>query len=157
MKSKKIIYFIILFVSICYPVFAIKRITFCQYCYNFQSNIIKAIEDYNKEKEKPIDCDSLNGSIENLIKELINSGFLKESYNREKCSYAAKDGTIYCEYHGSLNRSIAMSSKAKRDKFFYDLRFEIFYYTVYYPLPLIIIVTIIIIITICFYTFRKKE
>ena len=157
MKSKKIIYFIILFISICYPVFALKKISYGHDCYEFQRNILEALEDYNKKEENPIDYSSLNGRIENLIKELKNSGYLKKSYTGEKCSYAAKDGAIYCEYHGNIGGSIKMSPEAKREKFFYNLRFEIFYYTVYDPFPLVILVTIFIIIIICFFTFRKKQ
>ena len=77
--------------------------------------------------------------------------------NIDDSKYFSNNYNLYCEYHGSANGRIKPSKKFLKFQRDSEIRFTIWYYTQYDPLPLMAITVISAIVIFFIFAIKKKK
>ena len=167
---------LILFFLICFcttNVYALKKKRHGSQCRQNQIKIINAITKFEEANNNLLDYSK---GFDYVTKELSAAGLLDEYLmleDKENCKYRFEykgnpdtfnDSKyfsdyydLYCEYHGSADGRIKPSKEFEKFLRDSEIKFAIWYFTVYEPLPLFVLMVIGAIILTLIFIFKKKK
>ena len=172
-QNKTLILILFFFICFCTNAYALKRIRHGSQCRQNQKKVIDAIIKLEEAKNNLLDYSK---GFDYVINKLLSDGFLDKSLDledKDKCKYRfeykgnpesfndskyfSEYYDFYCEYHGSFNGKIKPSKEFQKFLRDSDIRFNIWYYTVYDPLPVLALIVIGAIILTFIFIFKKKK
>jgi hypothetical protein len=167
---------LILFFLICFcttNAYALKKVRHGSQCRRNQEKVIEAIVKFEEANNNLLDYSK---GFDYVAKELNDAGFLDEYLpleDKENCKYrfeykgnpdTLKDSkyfsdyyVLYCEYHGSADGRIKPSKEFEKFLRDSEIRFAIWYFFIYDPLPLFVLMFIGAVILTLIIIFKKKK